>query len=69
CSRGGRLGHGQRRSHQGVLSMYRYQITMALEGRALGVAFGNYDSDWQAIDTALEMFHDARCVTVRRIAP
>ena len=48
--------------------MYRYQITMALEGRALGIAFGNYDNDWHAIDMALEMFYDARCVSVRRIA-
>lgn len=48
--------------------MYRYQITMALEGRALGLAFGRYDSDWQAIDAALSMFHDARCVTVRRVS-
>jgi hypothetical protein len=48
--------------------MYHYQIIMALEGRAMGVAFGNYDNDWHAIDAALEMFHDARCVTVRRVA-
>lgn len=48
--------------------MYRYQITMALKGRALGLAYGNYPNDWHAIDAALSMFHDARCVTVRRIA-
>ena len=47
--------------------MYRYQITMALEGRALGLAYGDYLNDWHAIDAALSMFHDARCVTVRRV--
>ena len=48
--------------------MHKYQVTIRMPDGSLGRCWGLFSSDWNAIDTVMASFPDAKRISARRMA-
>lgn len=47
--------------------MRNYLITIFMHDGSHGTCRGAFANDWQAIDAMFDAFHDAKCISARRL--
>lgn len=47
---------------------HKYQVTIVMPGGLIGKAWGLYATQWEAIDSHMDAFADARRISARRLS-
>lgn len=48
--------------------MHKYRITIVMPDGSRGAAWGQFANDWDAIDTTIDAFSDAKRISARRLS-